>query len=41
LVLDLLIAWDLQNCTPPQGAEAIVRIVESILTRELNRRGAL
>jgi hypothetical protein len=36
--LDLLIAWDAQNCTPPQGATVILTTVESILRREIERR---
>ena len=39
VALDLMVAWDQVYCTPPQGAEAILATVESILRKELKRRG--
>ena len=36
--LNLMLGWDLL-CTPPQGPEAIVATVESVLAKEIKRRG--
>ena len=36
--LSLMLGWDLM-CEPPQGADAIVIVVESVLRKELKRRG--
>ena len=35
--LNLMLGWDLL-CTPPQGPEAIVATVESVLAKEIRRR---
>ena len=37
--LELLVAWDAQNCTPPQGAGVILTTVESVMRKEIERRG--
>jgi hypothetical protein len=37
--LSLMLGWDLL-CTPPQGPEAILATVESVLAKEIKRRGA-
>jgi hypothetical protein len=41
LVLDLLVAWDAQFCSPPQGQAVIAATVNSVFEKELKRRGAL